>query len=602
MKKTLAILTLLILCPAWVWGADCSNPIATNECGCTLASASTTYTLSDNMTCTNAGAALTVGANSIVLNLSGKTLIGDATNTTIGVINNGYDIVTITNGFIRGFTANDVALSGTTDNNTISSITFGDVTAASGRQIIVTSGAGIAINSNIFNQPSGSNLALITTGTPSHMTFSNNTLLGAIKGTGRTPEQALYFYQVTNLVFTGNTITDWDLNAATDKIVYLRNITGGTFSGNVIGTSGHANDGNGYYIQASTELNFTGDTVSYFPASASAWYWMGTSTGTMTNCTAQNGLTGGSNSGFDFVDSVVALTNCYTNDNPGGLSAGNGANLTLVGGQYQYSTAGVGVVQTGTGIISATGTIANNNSEDGFSANNTGSLSCFRCLSYNNGTIGRASSGDGFTAHDTPVVVIANSIAYGNQKSGYASATGHTGGAGSTLVNNSFYNNYNADKAGTGGGIDIPSAGIWTIKNNITYGHDREIRIGTAAGGTYSISNNMHYGSLNATPYNWNGTAYSWANWVTASATGCGGGSCSSGSLNADPLWVSTVTPDYHLQLSSPAVGTGVNLGATYATDFDGVTQGCHGWDIGALTARLPNGNTCWGRSTAVMK
>ena len=140
--------------------------------------------------------------------------------------------------------------------------------------------------------------------------------------------------------------------------------------------------------------------------------------------------------------------------------------------------------------------------------------------------------------------------------------------------NNTIYNSY-------GNGITCENG--TTISNNII---STTLKQTSSAKGysiqSYSLnatgSNNLLYGAETATTPNWsqiNGVA-------------------------GDPLFTSAT--DFSLQLHSPAVGAGTNLGATYATDFDGVLQGCHGWDLGAKVARLPNGETCWGRSTAVMK
>jgi len=60
-------------------------------------------------------------------------------------------------------------------------------------------------------------------------------------------------------------------------------------------------------------------------------------------------------------------------------------------------------------------------------------------------------------------------------------------------------------------------------------------------------------------------------------------------SVNADPLFVSVSTPDFHLRATSPAIGKGVNTGLlSTPADFDGVFRG-PGFDIGAFQIPLPS-------------
>lgn len=97
MKKIILFIILLFL-PTWVMAADCggATPCA---CGDTVTSS---YTLTGNLSCTNAGNALNIGANSVVLDLGGYTISGDgvAGHVVVGVDNPSYTDVEIKNGTI----------------------------------------------------------------------------------------------------------------------------------------------------------------------------------------------------------------------------------------------------------------------------------------------------------------------------------------------------------------------------------------------------------------------------------------------------------------------------------------------------------------------
>lgn len=298
-------------------------------------------------------------------------------------------------------------------------------------------------------------------------------------------------------------------------------------------------------INASTGVTLNNIDVS---TATSAAVYVNDSSGTFNTVTAT--ISGGTGSPFLFT-TTSGTTNVTCNY------------CTATGAGNAVS----GISQINAAVVTCNYCISYDNQEDGFTSNGTGTLNCNYCKAYNNGNAARTSSGDGFTGHDTSTINLRYCVAYGNRKSGYASSVNHTGGTGSSILNCSFYNNYAAEKAGTGGGIAIPSAGIWTIKNNITSGHDIEINVGTTTG-TYTISNNIHYTTLTETPFKWNNSVSgtNWADFVTNSGTGCGGGACTTGSSNADPKFKSTT--DFRLQSGSPAINAGTDVGLT--TDYAG--------------------------------
>jgi len=102
------------------WGANCGGetPCA---CGDTVTSS---YTLTENLSCTNAGAALSQGANDITITLGSYTIDGDGTNTTNGIETKGFDGLTLTGdsstyGIIKDFTTLAVYVSGGSQDVTV---------------------------------------------------------------------------------------------------------------------------------------------------------------------------------------------------------------------------------------------------------------------------------------------------------------------------------------------------------------------------------------------------------------------------------------------------------------------------------------------------
>lgn len=107
MRYFIAII-LAVMLAGQAWGGSCggSTPCA---CGDTVTSS---YTLTGNLSCTNTGNALNVGANDIIIDLGGYTISGDDTNVTIGINNSNYTSVTIQNGTIVDTTDSGVLFGG----------------------------------------------------------------------------------------------------------------------------------------------------------------------------------------------------------------------------------------------------------------------------------------------------------------------------------------------------------------------------------------------------------------------------------------------------------------------------------------------------------
>jgi hypothetical protein len=104
------------------------------------------------------------------------------------------------------------------------------------------------------------------------------------------------------------------------------------------------------------------------------------------------------------------------------------------------------------------------------------------------------------------------------------------------------------------------------VKNNIFYtGGYAAVDASSETSTAYDY--NDYFSSVSGTPFNWGGTAYSFANWKTNSLQ-------DAHSLNVDPKLTSAAAilsgGNYALQTGSPAIDAGVNLGATYQQELLG--------------------------------
>ena len=196
-------------------------------------------------------------------------------------------------------------------------------------------------------------------------------------------------------------------------------------------------------------------------------------------------------------------------------------------------------------------------------AYNPGAGTIFRYnLSYNNGDAthrytGFWVDGDGNAAATT----FSYNIAYGNSKEGFAA----TDNVAHKFYNNVSYHNCTIDNT-TNGEINLFTVDEapegYIIKNNVFVASDNRQLLTTPVGGTtgHTIDYNLWYGG-SATPFTWGGADNTFANYKTISSQ-------DAHSVNADPLFVSTVTPDYRLQNGSPAINKGVSVGLT--VDYSG--------------------------------
>lgn len=134
----------------------------------------------------------------------------------------------------------------------------------------------------------------------------------------------------------------------------------------------------------------------------------------------------------------------------------------------------------------------------------------------------------------------------------------------SGCYNNTFYYN-----AATGlyalwiGGTGVTN-GV-TLRNNILATDNIADRlIGVREGDTtgVSIDYSLYYApNLSYLRWYWDGTAYSYADWLTNS------GQDANSPAPAEPMFVSVPADNFHLQSGSPAIGAGTDVGLFYSGD-----------------------------------
>jgi hypothetical protein len=134
------------------------------------------------------------------------------------------------------------------------------------------------------------------------------------------------------------------------------------------------------------------------------------------------------------------------------------------------------------------------------------------------------------------------------------------GGGTNNIYNNIFYGCGTALYTG-GGGTET-----YVVKNNIFYGktatYEHHILFAGVVTG-YTGANNDFYLDSGTPHWHWEDIDKTTiATWATASGESI--------YLTSDPLFVSIVTPDFHLLPTSPCINAGVNVGLTQ--DYEGTT------------------------------
>ena len=171
---------------------------------------------------------------------------------------------------------------------------------------------------------------------------------------------------------------------------------------------------------------------------------------------------------------------------------------------------------------------------------------------------------DGIMVEDSDGVQVSYNQSYNNTRLGIQLTR--------LVHNNTVYNNtvYGCATGIATGWTNPPAGGVTgnLVKNNISWGNSStafSAQNGGENDGTNGSGNVYSYNDFGPTASNFlqwgSSTFYSTLSaWQTASSQ--------SNNLASDPLFVSTSTPDFHLDAGSPAIEAGVNVGLT--TDYAG--------------------------------
>ena len=277
-------------------------------------------------------------------------------------------------------------------------------------------------------------------------------------------------------------------------------------------------------------------------------------TGATTGCTGDNLTLYGS-----FTTTLVSI-----------YDTANGATLKnsdISNGTYYGPTNGFGCIVIHGGVDNTT--IEHNsihdcadgtNNGDGINAYDSGTTNIITRYNKFYGSLTRAV----YASANTGLEVYYN-LFYPTNSSALILLSGTTG---SHIYNNSAYS------TATQFAVSQTSASTGTLVKNNVFNTGKYVSVSTDSETSTVYSNNVYYGG-SATPFTWGASNYSFANWKTNSSQD------GTNSAETDPLFVSTVTPDFHLQAGSPAIdaGTNVNLTSDYAGTV--VPQG-GGYDISA--------------------
>ena len=119
--------------------------------------------------------------------------------------------------------------------------------------------------------------------------------------------------------------------------------------------------------------------------------------------------------------------------------------------------------------------------------------------------------------------------------------------ANSLYANNTFY----LPAASTTPILNINTS-VAYFKNNIFYGYSGQPTFSLINGGGLNSTNDLYYNV----------------------SVPSGSGVTVTGAVTANPEFISTSTPNFHLQASSPAINAGISISPIATTDYDGLSRG----------------------------
>lgn len=223
--------------------------------------------------------------------------------------------------------------------------------------------------------------------------------------------------------------------------------------------------------------------------------------------------------------------------------------------QNGFSLLGAGSTLTATRVTAA------NNYGDGFNVHNTWSGVIFDdCTADTNGTDGLTSDGDGFSFHETTSGTIKYSISKNNKKSAIA----HVGGAQVTMEYNIFSHTTN----GTIGLVYLVATGTYYLYNNVIYSAAQTGYGVQIDGPTVMIKNNLIYGFDDGIVKSSGTTTEDYNDVYRAATANWQGLSQGAHSISQDPLFYDAGSANYTLNYLSTAIDSGTNVGLT--TDYLG--------------------------------
>jgi hypothetical protein len=363
---------------------------------------------------------------------------------------------------------------------------------------------------------------------------------------------------------TDITLSGLTFNGAHSSVVYVHGAADhftimGCSVTNYTSTTGSGIWATGVLIEGGTGGTVgPGNTITYGGSGVTVEGW-GTSLPANTTTTR--------NTIHDMASIGISLTNGGTGDPAGGLVERNLVyNCALVSDDIP----GIGTYHVGAGTVIRYNVV------------------------HNCGTASARGSGINIDAHSTATACYYNVVYLNNYGGINATASGHL-----IYGNTCYHNNEGTADAGEISLFTQESvaASNCTIKNNILVASTAKHLLVAGSGNTtgHVIDYNEWYGG-SATPFDWSGTDYNFANYKTASSQ-------DAHSLNSDPLLTNAAGGDFTLQAGSPCINVGADLGATYQNGLLGssvwpdavVTADQEiygtGWDIGAYIFESQSGS-----------
>jgi hypothetical protein len=119
--RPLLVLLVLISILSVASAGPCGGVI-TCSCGDSLIS---NYVMKSNLNCSSSSTALNIGSDDVIIDCNGKTISGDIATTRIGILNRGYDNITVRNCYFSGINTS-IEFKGTYNNPSIYNVIYGN--------------------------------------------------------------------------------------------------------------------------------------------------------------------------------------------------------------------------------------------------------------------------------------------------------------------------------------------------------------------------------------------------------------------------------------------------------------------------------------------